>query len=184
MSREPLVDFGIILTAGGSTRMGTPKALLQWRGDHLINAHIRAFRTVCRHIILVTGRHSAEIKAVVDESLLLIHNEQWETTHMADSLRLALQHCHGTALVTPVDSEPAPIEVLEELCAHGSPVVPQYLGKDGHPVVIHVEAARSFKGHLKALMTDAARLPVDWPGALNSWNTPDEWEAYSDSERN
>ena len=162
--------------------MGRPKALLQWRGDYLINAHIRAFQNVCRQVMVVTGKHATEIRPLIDESVVTIHNDRWATTHMADSLRLGLQHCNGIALVTPVDCEPAPRKAIETLCNHGAPAVPQYNGQDGHPVLVNVEEARSYTGHLQDLLRDAPRMHVDWPGTIETWNTPDEWEAYSASD--
>ena len=55
MHPEPIVDFGIVLAAGGSSRMGHPKALLQLNGQALINAHINALRTHCLELLVVLG---------------------------------------------------------------------------------------------------------------------------------
>ena len=162
--------------------MGRPKALLRWRGKHLINAHIHALQVHCRQVIIVTGKHDDEIRSVIEDAVLTIHNDRWETTEMADSLRLALHECHGTALVTPVDCVPVPARVIQALSANGAPAVPQYRGIDGHPILIHVNAFRSFEGHLQMLLRTAKRVQVDWRGAVETWNTPDEWATYSASD--
>ena len=162
--------------------MGAPKALLQWRGDALINAHIRAFQNVCRTVIVVTGKHHAEITACIDASVIIVYNEKWATTQMADSLRLGLHNRHGTALVTPVDCEPVPPEIALVLCEMGAPAVPQYGDQDGHPILVSIGQICSSTDHLQSILLHARRVPVQWPGTLATWNTPEQWQAHSTSD--
>ncbi len=172
-------EFGIILAAGGSTRMGHPKALLDHQGEALVNAHVRAFQTHCKNIIVVTGAHDTEIQRVLAPDIYRIHNTKWQTSHMSDSLRLAIQDHQGLALVTPVDCPPAPIPVLEALTQVGNPAVCTFMGKDGHPVAIDMEITRRSVGSLREVLADAVRVPTQWPGALENWNKPNDIRAYS-----
>ena len=182
MHPEPIVDFGIVLAAGGSSRMGHPKALLQLNGQALVNAHINALRTHCLELLVVLGSQADAIASVLDEDIKVVHNTQWKETHMADSLRIALKHCSGRAIVTPIDCEPVPTSVLERLCQTRAPAVTQYEGQDGHPVLIDVRQVLKSEGTLQDLLSGAQRVP-GWPGALHNWNTPEEWGAYSSPSR-
>ncbi len=181
MQQAPSIDFGIILAAGGSTRMGRPKALLDYHGEALINAHIRHLRMVCKDIIVVTGGHAPDVHAILDPSVTIVHNQNWSTTQMADSLRMALEHCTGLAVVTPVDCPPAPPHVLQQLTSAGCPAVCTHQNQDGHPVIVDSLQAKQNHGTLHDIMSTALRVPIDWPGILENWNTPADVSAYSSS---
>ncbi len=53
---------GIILAAGASSRMGSPKALLEYRGETFIQRLVRVLSPVCGRVIVVLGYHAAEIR--------------------------------------------------------------------------------------------------------------------------
>jgi CTP:molybdopterin cytidylyltransferase MocA len=180
MNTDSTVQFGIILAAGGSTRMGEPKALLMHNGEYLINAHAQALQDHCDHIIAVVGRHAEQIVPRLSPEVKVVHNPNWADSHMSDSLRLALEQCHGTAIVTPVDCPPAPHHVLLALQTAGAPAVVQHNGEDGHPVLIDVASALAQKSSLQQLLLHAPRVNTTWSGALENWNTPTEWAAYSE----
>jgi molybdenum cofactor cytidylyltransferase len=176
-----MVQSGIILAAGGSTRMGEPKALLMHNGVHLISAHIDALTSQCDNVIVVLGRHADQIIPVLSPDVSVILNPNWAESHMFDSLQLALKQCHGAAFVTPVDCPPAPPYVLNALRTAGAPAVVQHNGEDGHPVLINVVATLNQAGSLQHLLSQAPRVPVDWSGVTENWNTPQEWSSYSGS---
>ena len=56
-----LADVGaVILGAGGSTRMGVPKQLLQFGGETMLRrAASAALEAGCRPLVVVTGAHAA-----------------------------------------------------------------------------------------------------------------------------
>lgn len=56
---------GIILAAGASSRMGTPKALLDYRGETFLDRLIRVLGAVTDPAIVVLGYHVAQIRAGV-----------------------------------------------------------------------------------------------------------------------
>ena len=178
MHEAPPIELGIVLAAGASTRMGQPKALLNHGGAPLVNAHIRAFGKFCGHIIVVTGAHHRAIQRVLESNVHCIRNPDWENSHMSDSLRLAIGDGHGLAMVTPVDCPPAPQHVLEALTQVQHPAVCTFEGKDGHPVVTDMDVTRQSNANLREVLKDAIRVPTQWPGALENWNTPDDIRAY------
>ncbi|MDG1481615.1 MAG: NTP transferase domain-containing protein [Myxococcota bacterium] len=171
---------GIILAAGGSSRMGHPKALLDLDGAPLIRHHINQFSRVCDRIVVVTGRHRAEIEAVLPPEVVAIHNPSWHQTGPAESLLLALREPSTRAVVTPVDVPPVPSAVLDALLAVSGAAVPQWQGRDGHPVVIdrRARAVLAAGGVLRDALVDAQRVAVEWPDATANLNRPEQWSAW------
>ncbi len=70
----------LVLAAGGSTRLGQPKQLLQYRGQSLICHTVDAAREAgCSPIIVVIGRDWKEIAAELQNlPVTLVPNENWE----------------------------------------------------------------------------------------------------------
>jgi len=56
------VIAGIILAAGASSRMGSPKALLEYRGETFAGRLVRVLSKVCNPVIVVLGYHAAAIR--------------------------------------------------------------------------------------------------------------------------
>ena len=82
---------GIVLAAGGSTRLGEPKQLLEFDGETLVHAAVRAAQEGgCDVVCVVTGHASTAVEnAVADLRPLLVHNEDWQRG-MGSSIRLGL----------------------------------------------------------------------------------------------
>jgi molybdopterin-guanine dinucleotide biosynthesis protein A len=58
----PLPTFGAVILAGGqSSRMGTPKAWLQWRGQPLLSHIVDLVASVCNHPVVVVGAAGQEL---------------------------------------------------------------------------------------------------------------------------
>lgn len=128
----------IILAAGASQRMGTPKALLAWRGSNLIEHALQEARAaLAEQIVVVLGpatRHlSLDARCVV--------NPAPETGRSA-SISLAahaLREGAAAILVQSVD-QPVPGEVLDALFeaieAGAEVAAPTFGGRRGHPVCL------------------------------------------------
>lgn len=181
MSGEARDVVGILLAAGGSRRMGQPKALLLWRGAPLALRHVEALQGACSRVRVVLGGHGDAIDAVLPAAVERVWNHRWAETGMSESLALALEDLpeDAVALVTPVDLPPAPREVLERLLQAGAPAVPTVHGEDGHPVLIQVGVTRVGlrQERLDAVLRGARRVEVNWRGALVNANTVEQWEA-------
>ena len=181
MTRGPYNCTGIILSAGASSRMGRHKALLDWQGQPIIAAHCETMAQVCGRVIVVLGASAEEIRTRIPEHVDVRINPRWAETQMADSLRIGLHGVNGPCLVTPVDTPPAPTEILERIIKPKPPVVPCFRGQDGHPV--WVDASRTHRSladqTLSEVLRTAPRISVTWPDCILSWNTPEEWGAHS-----
>ncbi|MFN6566886.1 nucleotidyltransferase family protein [Dendronalium sp. ChiSLP03b] len=69
----------IILAAGASTRMGTPKQLLPYQGGSLLHHTIEsAIASVCKPVIVVLGANAQHIRSEVTQpSVQVVENPQW-----------------------------------------------------------------------------------------------------------
>jgi molybdenum cofactor cytidylyltransferase len=82
----------VILAAGASSRMGSPKQTLRFRGKSLLRrAALAALGAGCRPVIVVTGAHS-ELTRREFEGLDVreVLNTRWETG-MASSIRAGVE---------------------------------------------------------------------------------------------
>lgn len=83
---------GLLLAAGGSVRLGSPKQLLEFQGKTLLRRSAEALvESRCEPIIVVLGaeieRSSAEMS---DLDLMSVVNEDWESG-MSSSIRVGLE---------------------------------------------------------------------------------------------
>jgi molybdenum cofactor cytidylyltransferase len=84
-----VVNTLIILAAGRSARLGSPKQLLSYQGKNLLQHTIDiAFESEIGPIIVVLGSGIEEISAKLDtNSLTIIENPYWERDGLISSLR-------------------------------------------------------------------------------------------------
>ncbi len=184
---------GIILAAGASSRMGSPKALLDYRGETFIGRLVRVISSVCDPVIVVLGYHADAIRPAIKGAASIVMNPAPERGQIS-SLQAALASLPAGLegfLFTPVDSPAVKIETVERLAAEfrrRDPrtllVIPRFEGQRGHPVF----AARAIADECLALpVTAQARdvihrhipetiyIDADDPGILTDI---DDGEAY------
>ncbi len=159
------VIAGIILSGGASRRMGTPKALLQFRGETFLDRLIRTFTAVCNPVIVVVGEHADKIRSGIlrGADVLFAVNPDPERG-MLSSLQcgLALVPADAdAAMFLPVDHPHLQISTIETLAAQfqadrAPVIVPTHAGERGHPVCI----ARPLINELLALPPDAKASDV------------------------
>jgi CTP:molybdopterin cytidylyltransferase MocA len=131
---------GIILAAGESSRMGSPKALLEFRGETFLDRLIACFAAQCLPVIVVVGHEPEVIRAGVRApgKAVFVLNPEYQFGQFS-SLRCGLRAVPPEAegvIFTPVDHpniEPATVTRLIESGA--AIAIPQYLGRHGHPVL-------------------------------------------------
>lgn len=188
---------GIILAAGASSRMGSPKALLEYRGETFIQRLVRVLSPVCSRVVVVLGYHAAEIRPGIPGSAVIAINpapERGQLSSLQTGLA-ALPAGFDGFLFTPVDSPAVASETVERVAdefqrrdAATLLVIPRIQTpsgpKRGHPVF----AARTIADELLALPPTAmasdvihGHIPqtvyvdVDDPGILTDI---DDREAY------
>ncbi|MYI06174.1 MAG: nucleotidyltransferase family protein [Gemmatimonadetes bacterium] len=187
---------GVILAAGSSTRMGTPKALLDAGGATFAARLVDTLaRGGCASVVVVAGSGAGPVaEEVARIPARLVVNTDGRGGQLG-SLRAALAEL-GTAgdppaaiVFTPVDNPAvAPGTVAALIGAwrrgHAAIVAPEYRGKRGHPVLVDMTIAPEFleaglpEGARTVVRRDPARVlqvPVDDPAILDDLDTPDRY---------
>lgn len=186
--RAPCEVAAVVLAAGASTRMGAPKALLEWGGRTFLRRVIDlAAAAGCAPIVAVAGAirlPRAELGAAIE-----VVNETWSEGQLS-SLQVGLRAIAGApaALVLTVDRphvRPSTIAAL--LAGHAADPTaiwqPAHGGRRGHPIlypgdllpaIVTLPAAlgpRSWLGS-PAIAARRREVAVDDPAVLDNVDTP------------
>src|SRR5579871_4840218 len=134
---------GVVLAAGLSTRMGSPKSLLDWFGRPLVAFQLEQLRRAgCEPLLLVTGHAAAQVEAAAGGCGATIVRNPRYAEGRATSVRAAanaLADGVGAVLLLNVD-QPRRAETLAALiAAHRAGgaliTVPVFAGRRGHPAI-------------------------------------------------
>jgi len=88
----------ILLAAGASRRMGSPKQLIKWQQQTLLEQALQTSCTVFpERVILVLGAHAALIRSVTDlAGVRVVENPDWQEG-IAASIRIGVQNLPESA---------------------------------------------------------------------------------------
>jgi len=134
------VTAGLILAAGESRRMGSPKALLEYRGETFLDRLIGLFGLHCSPVIAVLGSQAEEIRAGLRRGgeACLVENTDYRRGQLS-SLQCGLRALPGEAdvLLTLVDHPALSSDtIVALLAAPPAPLrIPRYTGRRGHPIL-------------------------------------------------
>lgn len=187
------LDVGVVLAAGASSRMGTPKALVRdARGRTFLARVAAALRAGgCGAVVVVAGCHAAEIAPALPRGALLALNPRWRRGQLESArvgLERALELAPRTVLIHPVDTPLVrALDVGGALRAarRGRPAVACHAGQRGHPVALPAAlAARVLRDAGASTLREALdRLGVapreveGSSGCVRGANTPEELAA-------
>jgi molybdenum cofactor cytidylyltransferase len=132
------VIAGLILAAGESRRMGSPKALLPYRGESFLDTLAGLFADFCDPVIVVLGSAADGIRAASQRPATFVINPDFRlgmTTSMQCGLQ-AVPHSAEGVLFTLVDHPAVSRETIATLLAPPRPLVrvPRYQDRRGHPI--------------------------------------------------
>jgi molybdenum cofactor cytidylyltransferase len=138
--------IAVVLSAGESSRMGRPKALLPIEGQKFIERIIRVIgQSRVGRTIVVLGHHADELRGQIEHlPIQMVLNPDYQKGQLS-SLQAAIRHiknddrCDGM-LVHLVDHPFIDVALVDVLIqgfyeAKKLIVVPRYKGKRGHPVI-------------------------------------------------
>ena len=157
---------GIVLAAGGSTRMGRPKMLLPAGGGTLLSAAVAPLLEAgLDRVVVVLGDRAEEVRRgarlPADPRLVLVVCSDWRAG-MAASLKRGLEACaEADAVVVALGDQPGvTADRVRRVTAPFGPdrslVVPVHRGIPAHPVLF----GRSLFPELAALTGDVGAREV------------------------
>jgi molybdenum cofactor cytidylyltransferase len=159
----------VILSAGESSRMGRPKALLPIDGRTFIERIVAALKHGgIERIVVVLGFNAEELRRQIAHlPVEILVNSDYQLGQLS-SLQVAVRHlqadknCHGM-MVHLVDHpyiDSQLIQLMLRRFDESKPliVVPRYRGKRGHPVIF---SSSLFADLLNAPMDEGAKAVVN-----------------------
>jgi molybdenum cofactor cytidylyltransferase len=186
----------IVLAAGDSTRMGQPKALLDWRGKALVDHVLDTAREGgCRRFHVVLGKDAAAIRSgakLADASVIVNeHPEQGQVSSLKLGMR-AQDFSTDCCIVWPVDVplvRASDVRALIDAYAKWRAslmriFIPTHKGKRGHPMLVDIGFRQPFmelaaNETARKVIEDKAdqvkEVATENGGVLVDIDTPDEY---------
>lgn len=129
---------GLILAAGESRRMGSPKALLPFQGTTFLDTLVALFSARCSAVIVVLGAEAETIRRAIHRDVEFVYNHDYlsgQTSSLQAGLRAVPSDAAGV-LFTLVDHPSVSAETIDALLIPPFPLVriPRFEGERGHPV--------------------------------------------------
>lgn len=139
-----MLTQAILLAAGESTRMGTPKSTLDWFGKPLVVAQVESLlQAGVDSVVVVVGATVSPLENLLSEmpSVVLVVNHDFKTGK-ASSVRTGARSLDGrcdNVVLLAVD-QPRPAWVISNVLschvkANALITSPRYKGHGGHPLV-------------------------------------------------
>jgi molybdenum cofactor cytidylyltransferase len=185
----------VILAAGESRRMGSPKQLLDFKGVPLLrHSVITALDADCGPVIVVLGSRANELRtAVADLPVEAVVNRRW-SEGMGTSIQTGLQaieHRPGvTGAILALADQPYISSRFFQLLASqharsgknivassyaGTVGVPAYFSRTAYPLLMALDAGQGCKGVILGNAED--RLLIDCPEAEIDVDTLEDYSA-------
>lgn len=133
--------------------MGSPKALLDYRGETFVERLVRLFSRICDPVIVALGEHPEPIRARIEGRAEIVINPDPDRGQLS-SLQTALAALPPQAdgfMFTTVDCPAVEAETLTRIVARFKRrdpatvlVIPSYGGRHGHPVCAASALAQEF----------------------------------------
>jgi molybdenum cofactor cytidylyltransferase len=172
----------VILSAGASSRMGRPKALLPYREgtflEHLIDV-TRHPRIGVMRVVLGAGAENIQSAAKLDPSIVLV-NSEWEKGQLS-SICAGIRSLEGIStdgmVLCPVDHPLVSARLVSDLverfyAENRAIVVPTYDSRRGHPAIF----SSALYAELLAAPLDKGARAVVWAHAADVLEVPTDEE--------
>jgi molybdenum cofactor cytidylyltransferase len=172
----------VILSAGASSRMGRPKALLPYREgtflEHLIQVTRHPHIGVIR-VVLGAGAEVIRTMAKLDPSIVVL-NPDWEEGQLS-SICAGVRSLEGIdtdgMVLCPVDHPLVSAQLVSELVDRfyqekKAIVLPTFKGRRGHPAIF----SSALYGELLAAPADKGARVVVWEHAADVVEVPTDEE--------
>lgn len=107
MNTDANQPAGLLLAAGGGSRFGRPKALIDFHGEPLVQRGVRLLRRGgCRDVTVVTGAAGERVRGLLGADVRVVDNPRWHSG-MASSLCAGIDAlCDAPAVVVALVDHP------------------------------------------------------------------------------
>ena len=187
----------IILAAGKSSRMKTPKPLLNWGEEKLINFQIESLKNSnIEEIIVVIGSNAEEIKnKIISDEVKVVENVDFELGKTT-SIKKGLSEINNKndILLIAVD-QPRNKLLIEQISdfhinhpENKKIIIPFSNGKSGHPIIFSNvffneltqinEETEGIREVIKRNQDSIIKYKTKDESALIDLNTPEQYEEY------
>jgi molybdenum cofactor cytidylyltransferase len=192
------VIVAVVLSAGESSRMGRPKALLPIDGETFIERIVAALKqTRVGKIIVILGHNASELQPKISHlPVEILINTDYKLGQLS-SLQLAVRHlqldhdCDGM-LVHLVDHPYLTPALVQEMIRRFYEtkkriIVPKFHGKRGHPVIFSRElfaellsapADQGAKAVVNAHRADTLEIETEEAGIALDIDTPELYQQH------
>lgn len=170
----------VILAAGGSTRLGRPKQLLDWFGKTFIQHLVEiTHQAKLDPVIVVTGSNREAVeKAISDSDVVIAYNENWpagQSSSMQAGCRVLHNYQVDSFIIFLCDQPQVPVELIERMIGESDRldldiVATAVLGKICPPTLFKkkcIDGIMSLKGDQggRALFKTYRTEILDWQDA-------------------
>ncbi|MGE5124250.1 MAG: nucleotidyltransferase family protein [Acidobacteriaceae bacterium] len=185
----------LVLAAGRSMRMGSPKMLLPWGSSTVIEKVISTLEEagLSSSYVITGGDSTAVRKAISNHKLRFVHNPNYASGEMLSSVQVGLESLpEGTeaALIVLGDQpqvEAAVIRLIVERYRIEKKhiIVPSYRMHRGHPwladrttwqEIINLKATDTLRDYLIQNQDKISYISVDTPSILQDLDTPHDYQ--------
>ena len=198
-----MAQFGVIvLAAGSSSRMGSPKQLLDYGGKPLLRHAVDvALASVCgsvsRNVIVVLGARAPELRpALAGAPVTILENPRWEEG-MGTSIQTGVERAQAEGLdgviLALADQPLVTPEILDRLVrTHidsgqaivaaqyaGTVGVPVFFSREFFPNLLALKPAQGCKGVI--LSHAGSAIHLDCPEAEMDIDTPQDYDRIQGS---
>jgi len=190
---------GLLLAAGASKRMGTPKSLLPYGSGSVIEACLQTLtRSALAEVVVVVGAESDKVAAAVT-SFSAAHsrkpprlcvNPHWEAG-MLSSVQAglgAIDPGANAALIALVDQPALTAEVIDallrQLRSDADIIVPTHRGRRGHPLIFSrryfdevfvLDPAIGLRALLRNHRENVREIAVETEAVLQDVDNPEDY---------
>lgn len=187
--------IGLLLSAGESTRMGSPKPLLEWHGLPLVQYQVKQLKQGgCHEVVVVLGHRAARVLPFVGglDAKVVINDRYREGR--ATSVRAGMEAVPPSAqwiVVLSVDQPRTHQDIAKVVQAARESdtliVTPVYNGRRGHPVAFSgrllpellqvKDETLGLRAVVRRHLAETTEVPVQSEQVLLDLNTPDDYHA-------
>jgi molybdenum cofactor cytidylyltransferase len=179
---KPKPLAAVILSGGESRRMGSPKALIPYRGKTFVEHLIKVTRHPRVGITrIVVGAHAEEIRGrLTAHAKEVVVNQDWAKGQLS-SIQTGVRSLPASGtdgmILCPVDHPIVTAELvarlIEEFDASGKSIVlPMYRGRRGHPLIFRA----TLYEELLAASAEVGARQVVWANEADTCVVPTEEE--------